>query len=104
MNCSQCGVCCKLFVINLNEAEYRSGKFKTVFQEFGMVDNFEEAELIGSNLLAQQEPTITCIYLKDSKCSIHQDRPQACRNFFCESKEEWCQGMIEKIKRYKNET
>ncbi len=101
MKCSQCGTCCKLFVINLNEAEYKSGKFKTVFEEFGPVKDFAEAELIGANLLAQKEPTITCIYLQDSKCSIHQDRPQACRDFFCESKEEWCQGMIKKIKEYK---
>ena len=101
MKCSQCGVCCKLFVINLNEEEYKSGRFKTVFEKFGFVDNFAEAELIGAHLLAQKEDGETCIYLQDGKCSIHQDRPQACREFFCESKEEWCQDMIERIREYK---
>ena len=101
MKCSQCGVCCKLFVINLNEEEYRSGRYNTIFAEFGIVKDFAEAELIGANLLAQKENTETCIYLQEGKCSIHDFRPQACRNFFCDSEEEWCQGMIEKIKRHK---
>ena len=99
MQCNQCGVCCKLFVINLNEEEYKSGRYKTIFKEFGLVD-FEEAELTGANLLAQHEDE-SCIYLQDGKCSIHEQRPQACRKFFCESKDPWFQEMIEKIKKYK---
>jgi len=42
--CSQCGVCCKIFVVPLNENEYKSGKYKTQFEEFGVVDDFREAE------------------------------------------------------------
>ena len=99
MGCHSCGVCCKLFMINLNEEEYLSGKYKTVFEEFGMV-GFSEAELTGANLLDQQEDG-SCIYLKKGKCSIHQDRPQVCRDFFCDSEEEWFQPMIEKIRKYK---
>ena len=102
MKCSQCGVCCKLFVINLNEKEYNSGKYNLVFDEFEFVSDFEEAELIGANLIMQKEDGETCIYLIEGKCSIHDDRPQACRDFFCDSKEEWCRGMIRKIERYKN--
>jgi len=100
MNCDQCGICCKLFVINLNEKEYRSGKFKTVFEEFGMEDDFHEAELTGSNLLAMNDDD-SCIYLKDGKCSIHENRPQVCRNFFCDSKDPWFKPMIEKINKHK---
>ncbi len=99
MHCDQCGVCCKLFVINLNEEEYKSKKYKTVFEEFGLVE-FREAELIGANLLAQKEDD-SCIYLKDGKCSIHHDRPQSCRRFFCDSKDSWFKSMIKKIKKYK---
>jgi len=97
LKCLQCGVCCKLFVINLNEEEYKSGRYKTVFEEFGLIDDFEEAELIGANLLAQKEDGETCIYLQEKRCSIHNFRPQACREFFCDSKEDWCQSMIKKI-------
>ena len=50
MGCSQCGVCCKLFLINLNKEEYLSEKYQTVFDEFGLVE-FEEAELTGANIL-----------------------------------------------------
>lgn len=100
MNCDQCGVCCKLFVINLNEEEYFSGKYKTILEEHGVVD-FKEAELTGRNLLAQNDDE-SCFYLKDGKCSIHDMRPQVCRDFFCKSKDPWYKEMIDKIERYKN--
>ena len=99
MTCQQCGVCCKLFVINLTEAEYLSGKFKTVFSDFGMME-FQEAELTGANLLEQKEDD-SCIYLQEGKCSIHEWRPQSCRKFFCDSNDPWFQPMIEKIDRAK---
>ena len=98
MNCSQCGVCCKLFLINLTEEEYRSGKYKTVYDEF--VDDFFEAEQIGANIIEQKEDE-SCFYLKDGKCSIHSFRPDSCRNFFCDSTEERFKGMIEKIEKHK---
>ena len=95
MMCEQCGVCCKLFVINLNKKEYFSGKYKTIFAKFGKFE-FVEAELTGANLLDQKEDG-SCIYLKQGKCSIHNFRPQVCRNFFCDSKDPWFIPMIEKI-------
>lgn len=96
MECKQCGICCKLFLINLSEEEYKSKTYKTQFDEY--TDDFEEAELCGMNILAQNEDG-SCIYLKDGKCSIHERRPQVCRNFFCESGEP--KSMVEKIKAYK---
>ena len=98
MKCSQCGVCCKLFLINLTEEEYKSGRYETMFDEF--VEDFEEAELVGANILAQKEDN-SCIYLKDGKCSIHSFRPQSCRNFFCDSEDKSFSKMIEKINEYK---
>ena len=98
MNCTQCGTCCKLFLINLTEQEYRSGFFKTMFDEF--VPDFEEAELVGANVLAQKEDG-SCIYLQNNKCSIHHQRPQSCRNFFCDSDKEDFKEMIEKINNHK---
>ncbi len=95
-NCNQCGVCCKLFVINLNEEEYQSGRFQTEFEEFGLVE-FLEAELTGANILKRRKDG-SCIYLKDTKCSIHQTRPQVCRGFLCNSKKEQFQDMIRQIK------
>ena len=77
MKCEQCGVCCKLFLINLTEEEYKSGKYRLVFDELG--DD-----------------------LDDGKCSIHADRPNSCRNFFCSSDNPQFKNMISKIKEYKN--
>lgn len=100
MKCAQCGVCCRLFLINLTEEEYKSRRYKLQFDEFEFVDDFEEAELIGANILAQKEDG-SCIYLKYNKCSIHKDRPKSCREFFCNSKNKRFKEMIEKIKKYK---
>jgi Fe-S-cluster containining protein len=99
MECSQCGICCKLFLINLTEEEYKSKKYNTMFDEF--VPDFEEAEMVGANVLAQNDDE-SCIYLKDKKCSIHSKRPQSCRKFFCNSKEERFSEMISKIKEKKS--
>ena len=93
MKCAQCGVCCKLFLVNLAEEEYKSGRYKTVFDEF--VEEFEEAEMVGANIIEQKEDG-SCIYLEDHKCSIHDERPKSCRNFFCDSKEKRFRKMIVK--------
>lgn len=79
--CDQCGECCKLFFINLNEEEYKSGKFKTVFGD-RLTLKFSEIRNCGANFLAKREDG-SCIYLKDNNCSIHKNRPQVCRKFFC---------------------
>lgn len=99
MKCSQCGICCKLFVINLTKEEYASGKYKTQFEEFGLTTDFNEAELCGMNIITQKEDG-SCIYLKNKKCSIHNRRPKSCRNFFCTSKDPTFKVMIRKIEEY----
>ena len=80
--CKLSGVCCRLFYINLTKEEYSSKTFKTQFEEFGFVENFEEAQEYGANVLSKKEDG-SCIYLADNKCSIHSRRPNACRDFFC---------------------
>ncbi len=99
MECTQCGVCCRLFLINLTEEEYKSGRYKTMFDEF--VPDFEEAEMVGANILAQKQDGKTCIYLKDNKCSIHNFRPESCRKFFCDTKDPSFKEMVDKINEYK---
>lgn len=94
MNCNQCGTCCKLFLINLTKEEYNSKSYKTQFDEH--VNDFQEAELTGANILETKNQT-ECIYLKDKKCSIHKNRPQSCRNFFCKSDNPKFKKMIEAI-------
>lgn len=96
--CSQCGLCCSLFLINLTKKEYQSGKYKTQLEEFGLIDDFHKATTCGANILKQKENG-NCIYLKRNKCSIHKIRPQVCREFLCTSKLKKFKKMIEQIKK-----
>jgi len=98
--CYQSGVCCKLFLINLNEEEYNSKKFETQFQEFGHIEDFTKAKNIGANILKQNKDG-SCIYFKDNLCSIHKIRPQVCRDFFCTTKKEKFQDMVKQINQRK---
>ena len=96
--CLQCGLCCRLFLINLSKAEYKSGKYQTMFGKSGMVENFSEARKYGLNLLAQNKNG-SCVYLKNNLCSIHENRPSVCRKFFCQSKSLKFAGMRKMIDR-----
>jgi len=96
--CSKCGICCKLFLINLNEAEYKSRRYKTMFEKFGIIENFSEAKKYGINILAQNENN-SCVYLKNDSCRIHKNRPLVCRKFFCNSKSKRFEKMREMIDR-----
>lgn len=98
--CLQSGVCCTLFAINLSEEEYNSGKYKTEFEEFGLLKDFTKAELYGANIIKQNKDG-SCSYLKNKKCSIHNTRPKVCRAFFCNSKEEQFKDMIKDVKEKK---
>ena len=98
--CSGCGVCCGLFLINLSEEEYMSNKYRTQFERFGLINDFVEAEMCGANII-EQKMDGSCFYLKGSKCSIHDIRPKACREFFCTSKSKAFKSMIDNIKERK---
>ncbi|HUW21325.1 MAG TPA: YkgJ family cysteine cluster protein [Candidatus Bathyarchaeia archaeon] len=96
--CSQCGLCCRLFSVNLTEKEYRSGKYRTQFEDLGLIDDFNQAAACGANILKQKADG-SCFYLKRNKCSIHEIRAQVCREFFCTSKLKKFRKMIEQIEK-----
>lgn len=99
--CVSCGWCCKLFIVNLTEAEYKSKSYKTMFDQF--LTDFNEAEMRGANLVAKKDDE-SCVYLdENNKCKIYNKRPNVCRDFFCHSKEEKFSEMIEKIKKKRSE-
>lgn len=100
--CFQCGLCCRLFLVNLTKKEYQSGKYKTQFEEFGLIDDFHQATAWGANILKQNQDG-SCIYLKGNKCSIHKIRPQICREFFCTSKLKKFRKMIDQIEKKRNQ-
>ena len=99
--CSQCGICCQLFLINLSKEEYQSGKYKTQFEEFGLIDDFKKAVSCGANIIKQQNDG-SCVYLEGKNCSIHEIRPRVCKEFFCASKLKKFRKMIKQIKKKRN--
>ena len=90
-SCNGCGLCCKLFLINLSKEEYLSGKYKTMFGEHDLPAKY------GANFLSQKTDG-SCIYLKGNECSIHADRPKVCRDFFCTTKAKRFVGIVKIIK------
>lgn len=96
--CSQCGICCRLFLINLGQEEYESGKYRTQLEEFDLIDDFRKATECGTNILKQKEDS-SCIYLKANKCSVYKTRPQVCREFFCASKQKKFKKMVVQIEK-----
>jgi len=96
--CNQCGDCCKLFLINLNEEEYNSKKFETILPFSDELEKFAEIKKYGLNLVAQQADG-SCFYLKNNQCSIHATRPKVCRGFFCNSKNKKFARMHEVLKK-----
>ena len=99
LKCNQSGRCCKLFLVDLNEEEYKSEKFETELGEFGMIDDFKLAKEAGANILKRREDG-ACVYLEDNLCSIHENRPKVCKGFFCNSKAKKWQGMIKEVDKF----
>jgi Fe-S-cluster containining protein len=98
--CNMCGMCCKLFLINLSEEEYFSGKYIKVFEWFEINKDFDFVRENGINILAKKEDG-SCIYLEDKLCKIHSDRPQVCKEFFCSSKNKRFENMRQAIKKHR---
>lgn len=99
--CDGCGVCCKLFLINLDKEEYYSGKYKLQLCSDDQFEDFEFIEEFGLNIIKQNEDG-SCFYLRDNKCIIHSYRPQVCRDFFCKTDKIEFSGMVEEINNAKN--
>lgn len=98
--CKMCGTCCKLFYINLNKEEYKSGRYKTIFDTYKKFKNFSKARKYGAIFLAKKEND-DCIYLENNFCKIYQDRPIVCKGFFCTSKNKKYKNMQKIVKKYK---
>jgi len=95
--CRSCGSCCRLFLINLTEKEFNSGAYLTGSDSLDHFDDFASIEEFGLNILKKNEDE-SCIYLKDNKCSVYENRPEVCRDFSCGSDRNEFSEMIEEIK------
>lgn len=96
--CYKCGICCRLFLINLTEKEWLSGRYATDLKIFPPEESFINIQKYGGNILKQKKDG-SCIYLGNRLCTIHKDRPQACRNFSCRSHLAKYKDMIKMIRK-----
>lgn len=99
--CNGCGLCCKLFYINLSKVEYESDKYQTIFRDIYKDTNYVKARECGAIFLDKKENE-ECIYLINNKCSIHDRRPVVCRNFYCSSKSKKFEKMRRIIEEARN--
>jgi len=69
MNCIGCGKCCKKHWLLKLTNEYEKSLFTglIVFNEYIWTDK--------------------CPYFKNNKCSIQEDKPYRCKQYFCENYE-----------------
>ncbi|MBU0628298.1 MAG: YkgJ family cysteine cluster protein [Nanoarchaeota archaeon] len=100
VECSRCGACCKLFIVDLTKQEYLSGKYDTMIKE--PTDNFKQADMAGANILAQKDDK-SCIYLENNTCTIYNKRPKTCREFSCSSKKNKYTELRKIIKEHKKD-
>lgn len=82
VNCGNCEApCCKgIFVPLLTEKEFFSGKYPIKVID---VPEFKDKLPSAENIIGLAVLKNGCIFLKDNKCSIYEDRPKACRIYDC---------------------
>lgn len=73
VECGECFACCTLLSPNLTPEEVESGKYPLSLTkgETGFLVSIFRTETGGCSLLI------------DGKCSVYNDRPQACRQYDC---------------------
>ena len=90
-NCNECrpycgAICCASYhTIKLTETEAKSGKF--LYKKASPNCNCDLCNIMreqGIKHTLLRQPDGSCIYLDGTrKCSIYEDRPEACRNYTC---------------------
>jgi len=76
MSCKQCGKCCEILsTIILTNEEVDSNKFLMAKQK------------VDGEIRLKQSTKGHCIYLKDNKCSIHNQKPTICKQASCPKQE-----------------
>jgi Fe-S-cluster containining protein len=79
-------ICCRIYDVTVTEEERGTGRYDV--REICSVTNAEcenrGASCMNRRYFLKKKEDGSCAYLDDgSKCSIHPDRPQACRDFHC---------------------
>jgi len=78
IDCDQCGNCCMKMVPGVGDKEIDVfSKIENVSRDV-FIEKYTEIDEYGDNRILKGIP---CRYLKDKKCSVSDDRPDACKSF-----------------------
>jgi uncharacterized protein len=77
IDCTQCGNCCKSFMINVSEKEASDVATHLKIPLSSFKENFLEESQQGKLIMK----SIPCSFLKDNKCTVYENRFSGCREF-----------------------
>ena len=89
--CQGCGACCRIKsgIVRVGEAEIKRIADFLGMSEQSFIDNETEVAPDRKGLILKSRPDDSCVYLtEDNRCRIHPVKPDKCRTFPFEWKNE----------------
>jgi Fe-S-cluster containining protein len=77
IDCTQCGACCKMLMINVEPAEAESVSAHLGISTTEFKEKYIEESLQGQMIMS----SIPCHFLKDKTCTVYPNRFSECREF-----------------------
>ncbi len=77
IDCTQCGNCCRAFMINVSEAEAEKVADYLKISLSGFKNNYLEESQQGKLIMK----SIPCSFLQENKCTVYENRFSGCREF-----------------------
>ena len=77
IDCTQCGACCKMLMINVTEAETESVSRHLEISAAAFIEKYIEESLQGQMIIN----TVPCHFLEGTKCAVYKQRFTECREF-----------------------
>lgn len=77
VDCTQCGACCKVLMVNVTQAEAKSAARRLQLSETAFKEKYIEESQQGQYIISH----IPCHFLSGKICSIYEDRFTECRDF-----------------------
>jgi uncharacterized protein len=77
IDCTQCGNCCRAFMINVSKAEAEKVAGNLKISLAGFKHNYLEESQQGKLIMK----SIPCSFLQENKCTVYENRFSGCREF-----------------------
>ncbi|MBC7866062.1 MAG: YkgJ family cysteine cluster protein [Gloeobacteraceae cyanobacterium ES-bin-316] len=77
VDCTQCGACCKMLMINVEEAELNRVSEHLQITKEVFKEKYIEESLQGQMIMS----SIPCHFLEEKRCKVYEQRFSECREF-----------------------